>query len=620
MDSPDPLLNYVRSHPDDWRGWLVLADWLSERGVAGGELIQVEHRLATAALSADERSAEEARARVLGRQVRDRCLQGLSLPPGSRLQWRCGFVVGMELLWDDRTLELLATLCDHPAGRLLTSLTLHGPVGPEGARALSLCPLLERIRTLELGRTALGDEGARALARSPHLGALTSLALGHDDLGLEGARALARSEELGSLESLALAGNRLGDEGAAALAGSRLVRLQRLILRDNGLGDAGARALAGTSLPLEHLDLGNTSRETALRNRIRADGVAQIAQSLGQLRHLNLEFNPIGDEGALALARSPRLGRLRHLDLMGCGLGSRGIAALAGSELSELEVLVLKQNALGEEGAQAWATSPLRLKKLFLTDCDLDLWAAQALARSPSLASLTTLYCGNNPLGDEGVRALLASASFEGLEMLSIGGCSFGMEGLEAILEGAARPATKGLHLSFSRLGTPLATALAAAGLAHLEELSLVDNRIGTEGAEILASAGLAHLATLHLQMNGLGPEGAQALASSETLPRLARLDLGGNEIRSRGAIALARSPQRQALATLALRRNYISNDAAFAFATSELRQELAVLDLSANPIGQEGRAALAASVPLRHCHVITASPLPAGRMTVPGP
>jgi len=47
---------HLRANAGDWDAWLVYSDWLSERGDCRGELIVLEHRLATSAASAEERT------------------------------------------------------------------------------------------------------------------------------------------------------------------------------------------------------------------------------------------------------------------------------------------------------------------------------------------------------------------------------------------------------------------------------------------------------------------------------------------------------------------------------------------------------------------------------------
>jgi uncharacterized protein (TIGR02996 family) len=55
MSAISELEAHLRHHPDDRNSWLVYADWLTEEGDARGQLVMLEHRLETGALSPEER-------------------------------------------------------------------------------------------------------------------------------------------------------------------------------------------------------------------------------------------------------------------------------------------------------------------------------------------------------------------------------------------------------------------------------------------------------------------------------------------------------------------------------------------------------------------------------------
>jgi uncharacterized protein (TIGR02996 family) len=268
----------VRQAPSDWSAWLVYADWLSERGCVRGELVALEHRLATAALSAAERLALERQARALEEAHRAEWLGCWVPPEKARLEWRCGFLTGVWLPWTDDTLAVLAELVAHPVARLLTRLDLsNNGIGDDGLRALAASDSLGCISALDLGSNGIGDDGAHMLAASPSLGSLVRLSLWGNGIGADGARALAAGDSLRSLTVLGLGDNGIGDEGARALAAADSLRsLTRLTLRSNGIGDPGAQALAAS-------------------------------RSLRSLAALELGGNDIGPAGAHALATSESL-------------------------------------------------------------------------------------------------------------------------------------------------------------------------------------------------------------------------------------------------------------------------------------------------------------------------
>src|SRR5262249_53950397 len=114
------------------------------------------------------------------------------------------------------------------------------------AEAVADCPLLGRVRALDLGYPAGDPAGLTALLRSPHLPGLTSLRL--RSLSPGGVDGLARARQLTRLAALDLGANHLGPDGLEVLLGARLPALRALHLNVNGLGDAGARLLAAARL------------------------------------------------------------------------------------------------------------------------------------------------------------------------------------------------------------------------------------------------------------------------------------------------------------------------------------------------------------------------------------
>ena len=126
----------------------------------------------------------------------------------------------------------------------------------EAARLARVLPLCHALRTLLLtGNGQIGDEGVRALAEA-----------------CGGGRALAR------LTELRLSGNRIGDEGLRALADAvekhgALPEIEQLHVNINVVGDTGVRSIAS----------------------------AAEARAFAKLRILNLQHNPVGEDGVAAL-------------------------------------------------------------------------------------------------------------------------------------------------------------------------------------------------------------------------------------------------------------------------------------------------------------------------------
>lgn len=131
-----------------------------------------------------------------------------------------------------------------------------------------------------------------------------------------------------------------------------------------------------------------------------------------QLTYLDLNYNPIGDEGAVAIST---LGNLQRLDLTRTGLNSLGVSALR--QLTRLEELVVGRNSPVEEGVRALA-SLQRLRKLEIFACDVSADGAAALAAG--LTALTCLHIEDNPLFYNGLAALSALTN---LRQLVAKGC-----------------------------------------------------------------------------------------------------------------------------------------------------------------------------------------------------
>jgi uncharacterized protein (TIGR02996 family) len=188
----------------------------------------------------------------------------------------------------------------------LVLLDLYGNVlDPKTLRALASGRLLQGIRELMLGETAIGPVGLAALATCPHLATLERLDLRRTDLT---SKATNVAEALAALVaatprliSLELMGERLGAEDLTALtAPDPLPDLRELSLQGCAIGDAGLVQLLASACA-------------------------------GRLSVLNLRDNKLSDAAAGLLARSPGLAGLRLLNLEGNPLTKKGLEALRGS-------------------------------------------------------------------------------------------------------------------------------------------------------------------------------------------------------------------------------------------------------------------------------------------------
>jgi Ran GTPase-activating protein (RanGAP) involved in mRNA processing and transport len=205
-------------------------------------------------------------------------------------------------------------------------LLWNSSLGDRGIEALASSPGLANLRHLEVTGCGITAERVRALASSPHLGRLETLDLGNNTFGQAGWTALAEATGLPALTSLALGRTNPTAVGLARLARSPLAeRLRRLELPANQLDGAALQTV--------------------------------VSSRLAGLKDLRLDWNPIGDEGARALARAPFRGLVR-LDLASCGLGNEGVRALVDGhgfpELAILDLLRVRLSATGKKALLDW--------------------------------------------------------------------------------------------------------------------------------------------------------------------------------------------------------------------------------------------------------------------------
>jgi uncharacterized protein (TIGR02996 family) len=182
-------------------------------------------------------------------------------------------------------------------------------------------------------------------------------------------------------------------------------------------------ALTGLDLCFDHLD----SRDAAL--------LAACRHLVG-LRRLNLNGNPIGDEGVARLGASPSLTGLEAVHLEHCGLGPAAVNTLAASRLTQLRALDLSENFLGDDGVARLTAAPflVRFAGLDLTAVGMGDTGARRLAESPSVRGLRRLRLGYNGIGDAGATDLVRSPHLAALTALDLNGNAIGDAGAQAVL------------------------------------------------------------------------------------------------------------------------------------------------------------------------------------------
>jgi uncharacterized protein (TIGR02996 family) len=275
--------------------------------------------------------------------------------------------------------------------------------------------------------------------------------------------------------------------------------------------------------------------------RPQADALGRVFQSpaLACLTSLDASQNAFGTPGAWALARAPWLRQLVSLNLAQNRLAGQGIQELAA------------------EGDARWAT-------LILTENELSVSDARALAQSSRVLELKTLMLDRNRLGDDGARAIAHAKHLSALETLSVADNELGVSGVRALAEALYLTRLQTLSLATSLLGQTGAALIASAAVfAKLKSLCLADCQIDAEAARALAvSPYLRQLTALDLSRNEIG-NGVRALAESSNFAQVQELNLSSNNLNRRDVQALLADGVLPALTRLDLRDNELGDEAA---------------------------------------------------------
>jgi hypothetical protein len=315
-----------------------------------------------------------------------------------------------------------------------------------GLAAVAGAPQLRTVERLDLSSNPIEGTGLDALLAPGSFPRLSTLKINSEALSTGGLTRLLSSELAARLTTLDLEGAQLDDRAVEAIAAARtLASLTDLRLRTNRVGAAGAAALASSPLAsqLLRLELGH--------NSVGAEGIRALATSrrLGGLRCLGLRDTMRGREAFGLLCRSETLEALVDLDVSANQLTDAEIALLAAApRWSNLSRLVLDWNPIGPDAAIALAKSSTltNLKVLHLgsptdtmtgshTVVGIRDAGARALAGSAALAGLLRLDLTKNEIGDEGALAIAASSPLAGLQQLEMKWNCLGAKGQAAIQE-----------------------------------------------------------------------------------------------------------------------------------------------------------------------------------------
>jgi Leucine-rich repeat (LRR) protein len=234
--------------------------------------------------------------------------------------------------------------------RLAKLVVSHNPFTDVGAEAILRSPVFQKMEFDWLGNN-LGAGTMRALAETGRYrsGKLSLWNCGVSDDDLE---PLVTSPEAANLAEVYLAYARITDSGAARLADSNYLKnVRNLWLSENQITAKGVKALLspGAFPRLEYLNLDYNplgdegvllfapwlrrrgfDRLNFYKSGLTGAGVVQLIQfgCLAGVRSLTLSGNPIGDAAVIALAECADLADLEYLSVANCGTTDAAAQAL----------------------------------------------------------------------------------------------------------------------------------------------------------------------------------------------------------------------------------------------------------------------------------------------------
>lgn len=240
-------------------------------------------------------------------------------------------------------------------------------------------------------------------------------------------------------------------------------------------------------------------------------------------RVLMLAMEEVTDDELREIFASPLVTELDLLDLQDCKLTADSVKWLVQEpKLRHLRHLALSGNPLGDGGALALATAPLRfeIKELLLARIGLSAPGAVALSQGFQNGQLQYLDVGLQPLNEAAALALAVVPAGR-LRLREVGLTA------DAGRKVLARASCRELDLQDNLLGRGALHGLLMLG-SRLEIIDLTSTGIGPEDAMVLAGLRAEHLHTLVLSNCPLGDAGLRSLSQAPWLGQLKLLSVVG--------------------------------------------------------------------------------------------
>ena len=364
----EPFIETILESPDDFQGYAVYADWLSEQGDPRGELIQVQWQLGSTELTGKPRKEAEKRERELIKTNRSEWLNELApeltddwLPdqfswlerPAYDAQFARGFLDALKIqyLFPEFATKLKRSGMSRMLRRLQIVYLARGEELADEVESYADrdwgwedCPSIEaliaggtfdNLRHLEISE---GDHGCHIVA--PNVHKLVAKAPRLETLIVEAHEVDTEAlfqQKMPNLRSLTV--NHLTDYPLPALANNRsLQQLESLEIRPHAFeydDDEAYIVLEDIRAICRSENLGSLKHLYLQCTDFGDDGIDEIIQSgiLQRLETLKLPSGATTDQGAERLAAAD-LGTLKRLDLSGNYLSSSTVAKLRKQKIS----------------------------------------------------------------------------------------------------------------------------------------------------------------------------------------------------------------------------------------------------------------------------------------------
>ncbi len=346
----EPFLDAILQDPDDFQGYAVYADWLTEHGDPRGELIQLQWQLESTELTGDARKLAQKREREL---IKSGCKQWLNeLAPELTDNW-----LPKELKW----IESPAYHYEFARG-FLDSLKVEYLL-PEFATKLKRSSAMRMLRRLHIVHLPRGEELVEELEQ------YSDREWDWDDC--PSMDALIAGASFDNLRHLEISE---GDDGCHIIAPNvhnlvaKTPRLEVLIVEAH---EVDTEELFKQTMP---------NLKSLTVNHLTEYPISVLAENRSLENLESIEFRPhafefdddeayIVLEDIQAICRSKYLNNLKHLYLQCTDFGDEGIDEIIQSGiLNRLETLKLPSGATTDAGAERLAAADLgTLKRLDLS-------------------------------------------------------------------------------------------------------------------------------------------------------------------------------------------------------------------------------------------------------------